>query len=127
MSGESTAAVLSPEQLIENVKNDPESLAFADIMATIDTYFSYTPTRFTNGLSDQAVNNAAGTNEGSCKVIAFAQLNNFTQAQTLACFGHYYREHVLANPEGDDHPNIRQFMRDGWAGIHFSGTPLVRQ
>jgi hypothetical protein len=35
----------------------------------------------------------------------------------LACFGTYYRDDVLANPEGSDHGNIRNFMKTGWAGV----------
>ena len=27
----------------------------------------------------------------------------------------YYRD-VLATPDGDDHPNIRNFMKSGWEG-----------
>jgi len=35
--------------------------------------------------------------------VGFAQLQQLSQAETLACFGKYYREDVLQNPEGDDH------------------------
>jgi hypothetical protein len=35
----------------------------------------------------------------------------------LACFGAYYRNDVLGNPEGSDHGNIRNFMESGWAGV----------
>ena len=34
-----------------------------------------------------------------------------------------YRQ-VLANPDGEDHANIRAFMRNGWKGIRFDGEPL---
>jgi hypothetical protein len=57
--------------------------------------------------------------------LAFAKLQGFSVEQTLACFGRYYREDVLGNPEGDDHQNIRQFMANGWDGVSFAVTPLT--
>jgi hypothetical protein len=70
--------------------------------------------------------NESGTNEGSCKIFAFAQLNDLSVEQTLACFGKYYREDVLENPEGNDHGNIRNFMISGWEGVKFSCEALVK-
>jgi hypothetical protein len=49
------------------------------------------------------------------KFFAFAELNNLSAAETLNCFGAYYHEEVLANPEGTNHQNIRNFMKTtGW-------------
>jgi hypothetical protein len=39
-------------------------------------------------------------------------------------FGDYYRKDVLEHPEGSDHANIRQFIRDGWQGIQFDSDVL---
>jgi hypothetical protein len=47
------------------------------------------------------------------KFLAFAELNNLSAAETLNCFGAYYHEEVLANPEGTNHQNIRNFMKTG--------------
>jgi HopJ type III effector protein. len=44
----------------------------------------------------------------------------------LALFGEFYRD-VLATPEGDDHQNIRNFMKTGWAGVQFNTTPLTEK
>ncbi|MEP1447388.1 MAG: HopJ type III effector protein [Paraglaciecola sp.] len=44
--------------------------------------------------------NQAGTNEGSCKIFYFSKLQKLTENQTLALFGSYYRDDVLANPKG---------------------------
>jgi hypothetical protein len=44
--------------------------------------------------------------------------------ETLALFGKYYRKDVMENPNGDDHPNIRNFILDGWAAIRFQGEAL---
>lgn len=92
-------------------------------MAVIAEFYHYQPTEFGNGLN-QSLINEAGRNEGSCKIFAFAKLHQLTVEQTLALFGDYYRQDVLNNPEGNDHQNIRNFMRDGWEGIVFKGEAL---
>lgn len=96
---------------------------FEDTIAVIDAHFDYTPTAFSNGLSDSRVLNEAGKNEGSCKIFAFAQLMVLDEATTLKCFGRFYQD-VLNTPDANDHQNIRNFMKDGWAGIRFNGTAL---
>jgi hypothetical protein len=97
---------------------------FSATLALIGELYRYTPTAFSNGLGADILFSPAGTNEGSCKVFAFAQLNGLSPDETLACFGEHYQA-VLADPAGTGHPNIRLFMRDGWAGIRFDGAPLV--
>ena len=99
---------------------EDSTLDFEDTMAVIGENYEYTPTGFNNG----DVRNEAGQNEGSCKVFAFAQLNDLTPEKTLACFGRFYQD-VLAAPEGTDHGNIRAFMANGWSGIAFDATALV--
>lgn len=98
---------------------------FEETIALINTLYDYTPTRFSNGLSDVLVSEA-GQNEGSCRVFAFARLNGLSREDTLACFGRHYRD-VLAEPDGQSHGNIRRFMRDGWDGIYFDGEALARK
>jgi hypothetical protein len=108
---------------LTQIKKDPSSITFQQVIAFIDAYYDYTPSRFQNGLIAPVINEA-GTNEGSCRIFAFAQLNQLTEAQTLHCFGDYYRQDVLANPQAGDHANIRTFMRDGWKGIMFDQPVL---
>ncbi len=96
---------------------------FEDTIAVIHAHFDYVPTRFTNGLSATAVVNDAGQNEGSCKIFAFAKQMALDEATTLQCFGRFYQD-VLNTPDANDHQNIRNFIRDGWAGIRFDGTAL---
>jgi hypothetical protein len=48
-----------------------------------------------------------------------------SQEEALACFGAYYFEDVLKNPEGNDHLNIRNFMKTGWNGIRFESEALT--
>ena len=109
------------EQLINLIKTNPESIEFQQVMETIEQNYDYTPTRFTNS---EAVNES-GTNEGSCKIFAFGQLNQLDEHETLACFGTYYRDDVLQNPKGTDHANIRSFMVHGWESINFDTPALV--
>lgn len=107
--------------LIAKLRDDPDSIEFDEVMAVIDRCYEYTPTRFRNG----ALVNEAGSNEGSCKIFAFAQLNNLSEMETLALFGRYFRDDVMGNPDGEDHANIRNFLLDGWLGIHFDGPVLA--
>ena len=112
---------LTVTALLEKIQQQPEKVAFSDVIATIDACYHYQPTAFSNG---DVISNA-GENVGSCKIFAFAQLQQLSEAQTLACFGHYYRDDVLAHPEGLDHANIRQFMLSGWSQLRFSGAALT--
>lgn len=114
---------MTPLALIELAQTQPNTIEFAQTMAVIDAYYDYSPAAFRNG----STHNAAGSNEGSCKIFAFAQLNKLDETATLALFGSYYRQDVLANPEGTDHANIRNFMQHGWAGICFDNTVLVEK
>ena len=71
--------------------------------------------------------NETGQNSGSCKLFAFAQMQGLSEQQTLACFGDFYWQDVLPDPEGRDHQNIRNFIKTGWAGIEFSKMPLTEK
>lgn len=112
---------MSTEQFLNQLRNDPTTIDFEDTMAVIDAGYEFSPTAFKNG----DVENEADQNNGSCKIFAFAQLQSLSADETLACFGRYYRDDVLNNPEGDDHGNIRNFMQYGWIGVEFSGIALT--
>lgn len=114
---------MNVSELIQQLRNQPNEIVFQQVIDTINAHYQYTPTAFRNGLGDDCVANAVGTNEGSCRVFAFAQLNGMNEAETLACFGQHYRD-VLNTPDGSDHANIRTFMRHGWNGIAFDGAAL---
>jgi hypothetical protein len=100
-----------------------QSVEFEETMAVISCHYEYRPTEFRNGLQETLIN-PPGQNEGSCKIFAFALLNDLSKEQTLALFGKFYREDVLENPDGENHQNIRNFIRDGWAGIRFKTAAL---
>ena len=109
------------EALLSTLNTSPETVTFADVIAVIDETYVFTATAFKNGNTQ----NDAGSNNGSCKIFAFAKLQGLSPEQTLACFGDYYRKDVLENPEGDDHQNIRNFMVFGWDGVVFEGEALA--
>jgi hypothetical protein len=109
------------KDLIAQLRDSPDSIEFGDVMTLIERNYHYTPTGFSNG----DIVNEAGSNEGSCKIFYFAQLNALSEMETLPLFGAFYRDDVLANPAGDDHANIRNFILDGWLGIRFEGTALT--
>lgn len=116
---------MTPQQFKEELGKglDNCTIDFEDTMSLISDQFEYTPTAFKNGLSESAVENEAGQNEGSCKIFALGETLELSQEETLLCFGRFYRD-VLNTPEGTDHGNIRNFIKDGWEGIQFSGTAL---
>lgn len=108
------------DPFFQHLSGSPDTIEFSDTMSVIEEYYDFTETAFENG----ELLNDVGKNNGSCKLFAFAQLHELSKEQTLACFGTYYREDVLNNPEGCDHQNIRNFIKHGWPGILFSGRPL---
>ncbi|KIQ06426.1 MULTISPECIES: HopJ type III effector protein [Pseudomonas] len=99
-----------------------EHFAFAETLAFITEHYAYQPSAFRNG----DVSNAAGQNEGSCKTLGLALLENLSDKEALLCFGEHYRS-VLATPEGSDHANIRALMSSGLAGVSFEQQPLTRK
>ncbi|GGA79337.1 type III effector [Neiella marina] len=108
------------QQLLEQLDQQADNIVFADVMATIDQHYDFTPSAFDNG----GIHNAAGENNGSCKVFAFGQLQQLNEQQVLALFGEHYAA-VKGNPDGSDHQNIRNFMAHGWAGIKLHAAPLT--
>ncbi len=112
---------MSIASFLEKIKQNPEAIAFTETIAVIEENYDFSSTDFENG----KLQNAAGENSGSCKLFAFAQVQNLSQAETLACFGAYYSDEVLNNPEGTNHQNIRNFVKTGWDGIKFKANALV--
>ncbi len=112
--------VMDLESFTKKLRDQPDTIEFDDTMLLIEQLYDFEPCEFSNG----DLTNLAGQNSGSCKLFAFAQLNHFSVEETLACFGSYYRDDVLANPDGDNHQNIRNFIKSGWEGIQFKSKAL---
>ena len=106
---------------LEKLNTTPQAVTFAETISVIEAHYIFEPTAFENGTQ----HNAAGENSGSCKIFAFAEIQQLIPETTLACFGAYYFEDVLGNPNGTDHQNIRNFMKTGWDGIAFYGSALT--
>jgi hypothetical protein len=106
---------------LDKLKQTPTTITFPETIAVIEENYDFIPTEFQNGLQ----HNASGENSGSCKLFAFALLQKLSKEETLACFGTYYFEEVLGDPNGSNHQNIRNFMNTGWDGIQFEGEALV--
>ncbi|MFM2283148.1 MAG: hypothetical protein RL222_652, partial [Bacteroidota bacterium] len=78
---------MTVEQLRQQLQTLPESIVFAEVIALIDAHYDFTPTAFNNGNT----RNEAGQNNGSCKLFSFALMQNFSEQETLRCFGDFYR------------------------------------
>lgn len=112
---------LTVNEFITRLNTASETIMFDEVMAVISNHYNYQSSTFTNG----ELINQAGTNEGSCKVFAFAQKHNLSEQATLNCFAQFYREDVLTNPTGTDHANIRSFIKNGWSGITIDSAVLT--
>lgn len=113
------------EKLVQKIKTTPEKIAFNDVIDIISKHYDYTPVSFSNGAAGEKIINAAGENEGSCKLFSFAKKHQLNEMLTLHCFGHYYRDDVLQHPENSDHGNIRTFIKYGWSHVVFDGDALT--
>lgn len=112
---------MSLAAFLKKLKKTPEIVTFDDTLSIIEEHYVFHETAFQNG----GIGNATGQNNGSCKIFAFGHINNLTEEQTLNCFGDYYRKDVLKTLNGDDHQNIRNFMKNGWQGVRFQGEALI--
>ncbi|WP_339486336.1 HopJ type III effector protein [Pseudomonas sp. EL_65y_Pfl2_R95] len=98
-----------------------DTFAFAETLDFIASHYVYQPSAFNNG----GVENAAGQNEGSCKTLGLALLEQLSEEEALRCFGEHYRS-VLATPDGVDHANIRALISHGLSAVKFARQPLDR-
>jgi hypothetical protein len=108
------------EAFLIKLKNTSEAIEFSETISVIESLYEFAPISFKNG----DLQNNAGENSGSCKLLAFAKLQALTKEETLACFGKFYFEEVLNDPNGSGHQNIRNFMKTGFDGLNFEGNPL---
>ena len=100
-----------------------DELMFDEFITLCDEQYEAGLIEFKNG----DVVNMPGENEGSAKVLSYAALADFDKDMTLKLWGQYYRD-VVAKPDGDDHANIRNFMKYGWEGVDFyNGIALTKK
>lgn len=117
---------MSLKKFLNKIKNNGQ-VSFDETLLIISENYDYNPTEFSNGLGENKLVNAAGSNEGSCKIFSFAQINLLNQQQTLNLFGDFYSKDVLQNPTGSGHKNIRNFIMFGWEGIDFTNKALSQK
>ena len=110
------------KELLAALYQQPETIQFEQVIAAIDAEFDFKPTAFIVGKQQ----NAAGENQGSCKVLAFAHSAGLSQKHALLLFAEHYRA-VLAEPDGSAHQNIRQFMEHSWQQVSFATKPLHKK
>ena len=104
------------EVFLANAEMAPSEIAFQSVIDTIDECYEDNDVEFTNN----GVSNGPGENHGSAKLLSLAALAGLDEAATLALWGEHFRG-VAETPEGEDHQNIRAFMRGGWEGVDFPG------
>lgn len=106
-----------------NIEMSGDDLMFEEFLEMVDTQYESGLIEFKNG----DIVNEPGENEGSAKVLSYAALSDFDKETTLKLWGQYYRE-VKADPDGDSHANIRNFMKYGWDGVPFeNGISLTKK
>lgn len=98
------------------------TLKFSDVLAYIEQKYHYQARAFRNG----TLHNQQHENQGSAKILSFAQLEGLNEHDTLTLFAEHY-QHVLTHPEGTEHQNIRQFMQHGWQGVYFESLALSKK
>ena len=106
--------------ILEKLNNN--EIIFADVLAFIDDNYNYTPTAFTNGNQENTIDQ----NQGSAKVLAFAQLNDYTENDTLKLFAEHYKA-VIETKKKKKKNNRSQFMQNGWNGVSFENDVLTKK
>ncbi|SFV88751.1 Type III effector HopPmaJ [hydrothermal vent metagenome] len=109
---------MTQESYLEELRSGKQ-MDFDDLMALIDEHFDYIPASFTNG----DLQNADNENQGSAKLFCFGAIHQLSELEVLHCFGQYYQA-VMADPKGNSHANIRNFMTYGWEGLKFDSPVL---
>lgn len=101
-----------------------KTAVFQQVIDTIRRHYECTPVAFTTGAGTaNPVHNPAGTNAASSQLLAFARRLGLGEQDTLDLYAEYYRA-VLADPQGNNHANIRALMAGGWKGVELAGDPL---
>ena len=111
---------MTQDEYLEALKSGA-SIEFEELISIIDKQYHYTSAAFTNG----DMENSKDENQNSAKLFCFAAMYQLTELETLNCFGQYYQE-VLNTPDGDSHPNIRNFITYGWSGLKFNSPVLSK-
>ena len=111
------------EQLAAHMKAaevTPESVTFKKTIELIELNYDAKAVAFSVG----EVVSEAGQNMGSAKILSLGKVAGLSEETTLQLFGEIYAD-VVATPDSDNHPNIRNFMKVGWEGVTFPDGPCL--
>ena len=123
MMEEADEKISGLDEFMKTVKKDPKSIEFEQTMAAIEDGFDYSAVAFKCG----ELESSAEQNQGSAKIFSFAKIQKLNKDSTLELFGRFYRDDVLKNPDGDDHGNIRNFIKSGWDGVSFPDGMALKE
>eukprot|EP00941_MAST-03F_sp_MAST-3F-sp1_P005377 g5377.t1 len=99
---------------------ESSNIEIEDVLKVIDSHYTFLPTAFTNG----TLQNEKGSNEGSCKILAWSLNHKLTKEEVLICFGRHYRN---LKPNKNDHKNIREILANGVSVQFEEGNPLTKK
>lgn len=98
---------------MDKIKAGGDVNTIQDTIKLIDEHYDYFEVPFQNG----NIINKPNENTGSAKIFSLGLLTRLDVQQTLRLFGEIYRD---LKPDGTDHPNVREFVKNGWSGVTFS-------
>ena len=105
----------------EKIKAGGSPENFAQTIALIDEHYQYFEVPFSVG----DVKNKPNENTGSAKVFSLGLMTRMDEKATLRLFGEHYTA-VQATPQGNDHANIRSFIKNGFPGVEFpTGLAII--
>mmetsp|Transcript_22985 Transcript_22985/g.38474 ORF Transcript_22985/g.38474 Transcript_22985/m.38474 type:complete len:216 (+) Transcript_22985:67-714(+) len=105
-------------EFAEAIKTGKET-TLDETLTLLDKHYDYFEVPFTCG----EVTNQPNENKGSAKILSFGLMTGMTEEQTLSLFGEVYRD---LSPDGQDHQNVRNFAKFGWAKVVFgSGLAII--
>lgn len=111
------------EMFNNNVDMDSSNLMLEDVLEMINAHYETQLLEYSVG----NIVNKQGENEATGLILSYAALSNMNKETTLKLWGQYYRD-VLKNPNGTDHANIREFMKNGWNSVPFeNGIALTKK
>ena len=99
-------------QAKNHINMQAKLLGFDAVSVALEAFFNFTDMPMQIG----SVKNEVGQNLGSKIRCAVAVELGASKEELLSWFGVFHKE-VLADPDGDNHPNIRAIMEHGIAGI----------
>ncbi len=90
---------------------------FAEVISILNKRFKFSSTGFTN--NGHKNDEGDSKSKGSLKLLAVLKFINYSDKDNPAQFFKEHYESVVADPDGDSHPNIRHLMKGSLKDVHF--------